>query len=353
MIVWYVLFRVGIVVLLALLPAGILDLGSQPAGQPAVLDWVVQLVGPDDHGGDSQDEVIDEPITGEDQVTTPPPSGIVGEGVSAGPGPGDTPAPTSTRQPSETTPTARTSPPATPSATATPTSTPPPLRGRRYDEPVLRWLPELRAASRAHQVSVALLAGITRVASGGEPGLIRQDGRRGLLGLTEQQLNDLGLTGNEWLDPARHLEAGAHYLATLRANEGSWRRALAAYAGTECDELGQCPDDAIAAILAWRDYYSRVLRDPEGAGLHALPADWHWPDLRAIEEEGPHLLAFPPGFGTPTPSASPAPDVSPTAPEASPPAFETPEEPQASPQDGAETPTPTPTEEADVPVGGT
>ncbi len=353
MIVWYVLFRIGIVVLLTLLPAGILDLGSQPTEQSNVLDWVAQLVRPDGNGDDSQDEVIDEPLTGEDQVTTPPPSGIVGEGVSAGPDSSVTPAPTRTRQPAETRPTAATSPTATPTATATPTSTPALLPGRRYDEPVLRWLPELRAASRAHQVSVALLAGMTRVASGGEPGLIRQDGRRGLLGLTEQNLNDQGLAGNDWLDPARHLDVGAQYLATLRKDEGSWRRALAAYAGTGCDELGQCPDDTVAAILAWRDYYSRVLRDPEGAGLHVLPADWHMPDLREVEEEGPHLLVFPPGYGTPTPPASPAPDVSPSAPDASPQASGTPEQSPTPPPESGETATPTPAEEDDMPVVAT
>jgi hypothetical protein len=77
------------------------------------------------------------------------------------------------------------------------------------------------------------------------------------------------------------------------------------------------------------------------------------PDLREVEEEGPHLLVFPPGYGTPTPPALPEPGASPTAPVASPQASGTPEEPAAPPQESGETATPDSTEEVEVPADGT
>ncbi len=352
MVIWYVLFRIGIAVILMLFAVGPSDTAEHDESNPGILDWVAELVSPTaGDGASDQNEVIDNPIPDEEQVTTPPPSGIVGEGVSAGPDGNTTPSPTSTRQPASPTPTRTVTASATPTSTVGPTATPAVISGLRYDEPVLRWLPELRAASRSHGVSVALLAGVARVASGGEPGLIREDGRRGLLGLTEENLRDLGLTGSEWLDPARHLDAGAEHLAKLRKEEGSWRRALIAYAGDACDELGQCPDDTVAAILAWRDYYSRALRDPEGAGLRQLPSNWQPPEPEEIQEDGPHPLVFPPGFGTPTPT--PSPELTPTAPDASPEASATPEETATPTQEPGGDVTPSPTEESGSPDDGT
>lgn len=359
MIVWYVLFRIGIAVIVTLFAIGPSGTAEHDENNPGILDWVAELVSPAASNGTSdQDEVIDNPIPeetpGEEPVVTPPPSGIVGEGVSAGPD-GTTPSPVSTRQPSSPTPAPAGTPSATPTGTATPTTTPVVISGLRYDEPVLRWLPEMRVASRTHGVSVALLAGVARVASGGEPGLIRADGRRGLLGLTEQELGDLGVTGSDWLDPARHLDAGAEHLAKLRKEEGSWRRALIAYAGTTCNELGQCPEDTVTAILAWRDYYSHALRDPESAGLHRLPSPWQPPEIREIHEDGPHPLVYPPGFGTPTPAASPAPEITPTAPDASPEATPAPEDTATPTQEpgGEGEGTPSPTEESGSPGDGT
>ncbi|HEY8447683.1 MAG TPA: hypothetical protein VIL01_11310 [Thermomicrobiales bacterium] len=359
MLIWLFIFRIALAVLLsvtAVQPGS--DSESASESSPVMEALSAILTPPADEQTTQEEEIIDEPPPEDETSGTESPGGVVGEGVSVDPEPTPTTEPTSTqtapsstaqatstatssltRTPSPSTTPGQTRTP-TPTATATPTETV--LRGTRYDDPVLRWLPELKAASRAHGVSVALLAGTTMVGSGGEPGIIRSDGRIGLLALREEDLQALGLPESEWHDPAKHLDAGGQVLASLRSETGAWKAAIGEFVGEGCDALNQCQADYVAAILAWRDYYSGVLRDPEAAGLAKLPRDWTPPEIEIVVETEPRPLVWPPEIATPTPTEEAG---TPTATDSPTELPETTETTEASPSDEATAaPTETPVE---------
>ena len=269
-------------------------------------------------------EILDEPFGDEPVVELPPednPStelpdggarGAIGGGVSEGPEVGATvPPPIATSTFVTLPPTATPPPPPTvpiPTSTATspvatavpPTATVPVPALVRVDEPVLRWLPELKGASQVTGVPIALLAAVIQVESGGDPSQIAVDGGRGLIGVQPADLTRLGVPPEEWYTPARNILAGAQVLASAYQLGGSWNAALITYTGPSCAVSPACFEPYVAVTLQWRDYYERVLADPVAAGFRWLPADWQSPPIVPYQLTAPRPLVSPPGYVMPT-----------------------------------------------------
>lgn len=290
-------------------------------------------------------DIVDGPIgelPGGGAVVLPPedgaPGGVVGGGVSEGPTAGETPSgPNPTAGPSSvpTTPIPSTNNPPSASAspspapgrtsTATPTAVP---TVPRLDEPVLRWLPELKDASKASGVPLALLAALAQVASGGDPNVIGLDGGLGLFGVPSEEFLARGVPEDQWFDPATNATVAAQALAAERQQSGDWTEALADYLGNNCDPYGDCTAEYVAAVLQWWDYYAALLSGPEYGGLAVLPASWTPPPVAPYVETPPRPLTYPPGGGPPPPTAT---------------ATATPVPPTATPTQVPPTPTPTAT----------
>ena len=202
--------------------------------------------------------------------------------------------PTATRVPATAT--------TTPAATATPIPMPVVLR---YDEPVLCWLPELEVAAMPNGVPVALLAAVTRVASGGDPNLIAFDGARGLAGLRPEALNALGVSSALWHDPATNLTAAGRLLATLNPSAGGWDAALAALFGPGCDAAGRCVGAYVYAVTAWSAFYERAQGNPGGNNPAWLPGTWAPPPMTPAQETAWGPFPLPPGVPAPTPTPVP------------------------------------------------
>lgn len=199
---------------------------------------------------------------------------------------------------------------------AAPASDPAPIR---YDEPVLRWLPELSDAGAVSGAPVALLAAMMRVESNGDPNIISPAGARGLMQIMPAELAGQGIGEESWHDPATNITAGAWELIERLNGYGSWEGAVAAYFGFGCDVFGTCTETYVAVVFQWMDYYAWALSDPGAAGLTLLPADWSPPAI------SPYLEAAPPAIVTPEPSPTPEVTEEPTATEPPPPATSTPE----------------------------
>src|SRR6478735_9680884 len=105
----------------------------------------------------------------------------------------------------------------------------------RYDDPVLRWLPEMTDASDVSGVPVALLAAVMRVESVGDPNIISPAGARGLMQIMPDELAGQGLREESWHDPATNITAGAWELVERLNGYGSWDGAVGAYFGFGCD----------------------------------------------------------------------------------------------------------------------
>jgi len=335
--------------------AAVLDGVARRAGF-ASLDEAIAAVAPLEEIADAPGEIVDDPgetgeapgealppVVGGGGVVGPPVgespggtdpvgggTGAVGGGVSEGPT-AETPVPDAPTPvpPTPVPPTAIPPPPVPPSATAVPprtTATPVPATAtpvpptatqipptatltptptpvaRRYDEPVLRWLPELEAAATPNGVPVALLAAVARVASGGDLNLIAFDDARGLAGLRPEELSALGVPPERWHDPAPNLAAAARLLAALNASVGGWDAALATRFGPACDAAGRCAGGYVYAVRAWWTFYERALADPSGAGLALLPGTWTPPPVAPVQESAPRPFPLPPGIPAPTPT---------------------------------------------------
>jgi hypothetical protein len=194
------------------------------------------------------------------------------------------------------------------------TPTPVPVQ-IRYDDPVLRWLPEMTSASAVSGVPVALLAAVMRVESVGDPNIISPAGARGLMQIMPVELAGQGLREESWHDPATNITAGAWELVERLNGYGSWDGAVGAYFGFGCDVFGTCTDVYVAVVFKWMDFYAWALGDPGAAGLWLLPSDWVPPAI------APYMEAAPPAVETPEPSPTPEP----TATEIPPAATSTPE----------------------------
>jgi len=189
---------------------------------------------------------------------------------------------------------------------SSPTPTPIPAR-IRYDDPVLRWLPEMTDASVVSGVPVALLAAVMRIESVGDPNIISPAGARGLMQIMPVELAGQGIGEESWHDPATNITAGAWELVERLNGYGSWEGAVGAYFGFGCDVFGTCTDVYVAVVFQWMGYYAWALGDPGAAGLWLLPADWSPPAI------APYMEAAPPVVETPAPSPTPAPPAEPTA----------------------------------------
>ena len=197
-----------------------------------------------------------------------------------------------------------------------PTPTPIPVR-IRYDDPVLRWLPEMTDASVVSGVPVALLAAVMRIESVGDPNIISPAGARGLMQIMPVELAGQGISEDAWHDPATNITAGAWELVERLNGYGSWDGAVGAYFGFGCDVFGTCTEVYVAVVFQWMGYYAWALSDPGAAGLSLLPVDWSPPAI------APYMEAAPPAVETPEPSPTPASPVEPTATEIPPAATST------------------------------
>jgi hypothetical protein len=224
-------------------------------------------------------------------------------------------------------------------------TTPTPVPARiRYDDPVLRWLPEMTDASAVSGVPVELLAAVMRVESVGDPNIISPAGARGLMQIMPEELAGQGIGAEWWHDPATNITAGAWELVERLNGYGSWDRAVGAYFGFGCDVFGTCTDVYVAVDFQWMGYYAWALSDPGAAGLWLLPADWTPPAI------APYMEAAPPTVETPEPSPTPESPEEPTATEIPPVATSTPEPVPTEVPTDVPAPTEIPTEVVEEPT---
>jgi hypothetical protein len=255
-------------------------------------------------------EVIDGPGPGDPGDGALPPTegpGQIGGPASEGP----TPSVTSTETPTTTataTETAKSEPTATETPTQVPAATP------RWDDPVLRWLPEIANASVQTGVPMSLLAAEVMVHSGGYPALAGPSNR---YGLAQVPVSGSGVSVQALYDPQTNLTVAAARLAGFKLSTGTWNASILAELQGLCD--ANCIQDRSTAIRAWRAYYNRVLADPSGYGFVTLPSDWLAPEFDVQVISAPLPIKYPPGTAAPTatPSVSPTSTVTPTS-------FETP-----------------------------
>ena len=281
-----------------------------------------------DEIGDALETIEDAPLTdippldgeGAGVGEGPVGGGAIGGGVSEGPT-GEEPAletplpttPMPTAMPPDATATTEataTPTPATATATATPVST-----ANRLAEPVLQWLPELRAATAGSDVSWSLVAGLVQVESGGDPNVIARDGGRGLTGISTATLEALNVPEADWHDPAANLDAAVTALSAARANGASWDSVLRAWFGPDCDGAGRCPDTFAYAVTQWSAYYAAIMADPEHGGLQPVSAAWAPPPVAPTLETVARPIPLPPGVAPPTstPTRTPTTTIAPTA----------------------------------------
>jgi soluble lytic murein transglycosylase-like protein len=148
----------------------------------------------------------------------------------------------------------------------------------RLDDPVLRWLPEILAASEATGTPPSLIASVMEVESSGNPRAISPAGARGLMQIMPDELRVRSVPRSRWHHPATNILVGATILAERRESTGSWRGAVSRYFGIGCDAHGTCTNVYVRRVFAKVDRYARLIRDPEGSGLAVLPSDWRPPD---------------------------------------------------------------------------
>ncbi len=148
------------------------------------------------------------------------------------------------------------------------------IENPRYDDAVLRWLPEIEAASAASGLTPAQVAALVALMSGGEPAVVSP---LGAVGLTQVKPDEFGVAGVDealWYDPATNISLGSAILSEMIANAGSVEGGLASWFGEGCDDSGLCTADYIQTYLALVATYESVLADPTAAGYALLPADW-------------------------------------------------------------------------------
>ena len=203
----------------------------------------------------------------------------------------------------------------------------------RLDDPVLRWLPEIVAASKAWGVPPELIAAVIRVESTGEPGVISPSGARGLMQMMPDQIGGQGVPQSLWHDPATNIAAGAQGLYNRMLAQGSWQGAVGAYLGFGCDVWGTCTDTYVRAVFGWAAYYQPIIADPRHSGFGVLPKDWAYGPIALYQLPAPPKLEEPPKKPTPTrtTTATPKPDETPGTPD--------PGNPTPIPTDAGKTPT--------------
>ncbi len=197
-----------------------------------------------------------------------------------------------------------------PTATATATQDPATINPR-LDEPVLRWLPEIMAASKDSGTPPEVIAGVMRLESGGDPNIISPSGARGQMQIMPDNLISLGVSEDLWHDPATNIMAGGRFLAQQEVSYGSWQQAVGAYFGFGCDVFGTCTETYIQVAFSWAAFYAPAIADPLNSGYALLPADWVAPPIVPFVEAAPPKVETPPAT-RPTPSVTPTGTAVPT-----------------------------------------
>ncbi len=247
-----------------------------PPEDPAVVD------NPDGPGGpDTGPGVISDPASDDPEATTET----------------ETPTPTETETPTGTATSAATSTAApTETATALAPATP------RFDDLVLRFLPEILQASAVHGVPASLLAAEVMVHSGGYPALAGPGNRFGLAQVPG--------SAPALYEPMTNLDAGAARLAGFKAQKGTWNSAIDADLAGLCD--APCIQQLSTAVREWRSYYNRILAHPTAFGFVQLPDDWQLPQFGVKVITTPLPAVYPPGHQNPTSTPTSSPSQTPT-----------------------------------------
>ncbi len=149
---------------------------------------------------------------------------------------------------------------------------PPPRMPVRLDEPVLYWLPEILAASERTGVPASLIAGIIKVESQGDPGVVSPAGARGLMQLMPPHLEEQGIDPSLWHDPATNIHAGALLLKWKIETAGTEWDGVRYYFGPDKCDAFTCTEEYVSRVYSWRDHYAPLIADPYGAGIRMLPA---------------------------------------------------------------------------------
>jgi hypothetical protein len=286
---------------------------------------------------DGSEEEITEVIDGPgpqnpDEGVLPPDEGPGEIGGPASEAPTPSVSPTATPTPTET---ATAEPTTTQIPTEVPAVTP------RWDDPVLRWLPEIVKASGQTGVPMSLLAAEVMVHSGGYPALAGPGNR---YGLAQVPLSGSGVSASALYDPQTNLNIEAARLAGFKLSTGTWNASILADLKSLCDS--DCIEQRSTAIRAWRAYYNRVLANPAGYGFVMLPGSWQAPqfDVQVISEPLP--IKYPPGTSPPTVTPTPSPMATSTPAETP---AETPTLTPSPAESGTVTPTETPTATSTAP----
>ncbi len=139
---------------------------------------------------------------------------------------------------------------------------------------MLRWLPEIQAASANSGLTPAQVAALIALMSGGDPAVNSPLGAVGLTQVKPDEFAAAGIGEGIWYDPATNISFGSALLANEIANAGSVEGGLATWFGEGCDDSGQCTADYIQSYFSLVSTYESVLADPGAAGYVLLPADW-------------------------------------------------------------------------------
>jgi hypothetical protein len=201
------------------------------------------------------------------------------------------------------------------------------------NEPVLRWLPEILAASEEWDIPAELIAGMMRLESTGEPGVISPVGARGLMQVMPDNLARMGFPERSGTTRPQRM-AGGRMLAEGTSPQGSLQGSVQAYFGFGCDVYGTCTDVYVRVAFGWADYYRPILADPTAFGIAVLPDDWSFGPIYLYQVPTPPLPEEPPppptpapddATATPSPTKTPRPD--PTRPGETPGPTEPPDDP--------------------------
>jgi hypothetical protein len=185
-------------------------------------------------------------------------------------------------------------------------TTEPVIENPRYDDAVLRWLPEIESAAANSGLSPAQVAALVALMSGGDPAVVSPLGAAGLTQVKPDEFGAAGIGEGLWYDPATNISLGSAILSGMIGNAGSIEGGLAIWFGEGCDDSGLCTADYIQTYFSLLATYEAVLADPAAAGYALLPAEWI-PSIGA-----PYVGAVPYRFEPIPPTEEPTTEILPT-----------------------------------------
>lgn len=139
-------------------------------------------------------------------------------------------------------------------------------------DPVLRWLPEIQAASAATGVPSEVIAAVIRVESGGDPNAVSVAGAIGLMQVMPAEFQSQGIPESAWFDPATNIMAGSTEIGKFLVATGSIEQALASYFGSGCDAVGTCTDGYIATVMSYAAAYAVAIANGTPVDLSGIVA---------------------------------------------------------------------------------